>query len=270
MVLNLREGFGDFHNYKLTKFPDNSIKFELKTNAVISKIVVTLRTSDDILALALIKDVLNRHQPYSPELYITYMMYQQDDRLFKDVESFGLKVISGIINNMKWGKISIFHPHSDKVEFIDNVNIISNSTFVRQALESIKVIGEDSNPYWIIPDAGAFKTQFKQISSSNHKNFITCLKSRDHETGEIETIVPITDLKGKPCFIVDDICLGGRTFTAIAEELKKKNAGKLYLVVSHGVFNNGVEHLLKYFDVIYTTNSITTLEENEHVRVFKL
>lgn len=270
MVLDLRQGFGDFHNYKLTKFPDNSIKFELKTNAVITKVVVTLRTNDDILGLALIKDVINRTQPYAPELYITYMMYQQDDRLFKDVESFGLKVISGIINNMKWGRISIFHPHSDKVEFIDNVNIISNSTFVRQALDSIKVRGEDPEPYWIIPDAGAFKTQFKQINGSGHKNFITCLKSRDHSTGEIETIVPVEDLQGKPCFIVDDICLGGRTFTNIANELRKKNAGKLYLVVSHGVFNNGIGHLMQQFETIYTTNSITTLEENEYVRVFKL
>ena len=96
------------------------------------------------------------------------------------------------------------------------------------------------------------------------------MKSRNHNTGGLTTVVNTEDLRGKDCFIVDDICLGGRTFIAIAEELKKKNCGKLYLIVSHGIFNYGVEQLLEHFDVIYTTNSITTIHDNDRVQIHQL
>jgi ribose-phosphate pyrophosphokinase len=54
--------------------------------------------------------------------------------------------------------------------------------------------------------------------------------------------------------IVDDICDGGGTFIGLAAELKNKNAGKLYLAVSHGIFSKGFDSL-KCFDKIFTTNS---------------
>ena len=96
------------------------------------------------------------------------------------------------------------------------------------------------------------------------------MKSRDHLTGELKTIVNCTDLEGSEAVIVDDICLGGRTFINIAEELDKKNCGRKYLIISHGVFNTGIEKLLEYFDIIYTTDSICTLPESDRLRIFKL
>ena len=58
-------------------------------------------------------------------------------------------------------------------------------------------------------------------------------------------------------------------YHAIAiEELKKKNAGKLYLAVSHGIFNKGFE-VLDCFDGIFTTNSFKDIE-NENVEVITL
>ena len=271
MRLDLRTGFGETHQYKLTKFPDNSIKFELKTSGTITKVVTTLRTNDDIVALLLISDVLAR-KGFTPELYITYMMYQQDDRLFDEDESFGLKTISKLINSLCFSKVKIFHPHSDKVEFIDNLEIISNESVIIQVLYNM----HRGRPIdfkgltWIIPDAGAFKTQFKQIEKWDIENFVTCMKSRVHTTGEITTVVNTDDLQGQDCIIIDDICLGGRTFINIAQELKKKNCGKLYLYVSHGIFNKGLDELYKYFDIIYTTDSICTLEETDKLKVFKL
>ena len=34
MIIDLRQGFGDFKDYKLFKFPDGSIKFELKKKMI--------------------------------------------------------------------------------------------------------------------------------------------------------------------------------------------------------------------------------------------
>ena len=276
-VLDLRQGFGEFEQYKLSKFPDNSIKFILKEdieNRFISVPTIIVRTrlisNDDIIALALVKDVIdNKYVNVKTILKIDYMMYQQDDRRFKTEESFGLKVISNFINTMKWDKVEIFHPHSDKVEFIDNCIITSNQSFVEAAILDVRSYTFNRFPYWVIPDSGAFKTQFKQIENIEYPNFITCMKSRNHETGGIETVVNVGDLSGQACFIVDDICLGGRTFIQIAQKLREKNCGELYLIISHGVFNQGIEHLLEYFDYIYTTDSICNIE-HEKLKIYKL
>lgn len=276
-VLDLRQGFGEFEQYKLSKFPDNSIKFILKEDVEnrfpsVPTIVVRIRllSNDDIIALALVKDVIdNKYVNVKTILKIDYMMYQQDDRRFKTEESFGLKVISNFINTMKWDKVEIFHPHSDKVEFIDNCIITSNQSFVEDAILDVRSYTFNRFPYWVIPDSGAFKTQFKQIENIEYPNFITCMKSRNHETGIIETVVNVGDLSGQACFIVDDICLGGRTFIQIAQKLREKNCGELYLIVSHGVFNQGIEHLLEHFDYIYTTDSICNIE-HEKLKIYKL
>ena len=278
-VLDLRQGFGEFKQYKLSKFPDNSVKFILKEdieNRFTSVPTIVVRTrllsNDDIIALALVKDVIdNKYVNVKTILKIDYMMYQQDDRRFKTEESFGLKVISNFINSMKWDKVEIFHPHSDKVEFIDNCIITSNQSFVEDAILDINSYKEyfDLKPYWVIPDSGAFKTQFKQIENIEYPNFITCMKSRNYETCDIETVVNTDNLLGRDCFIVDDICLGGRTFIQIAQKLREKNCGKLYLIVSHGVFNQGIEHLLEHFDYIYTTDSICSIEHRK-LKIYKL
>ena len=276
-VLDLRQGFGEFEQYKLSKFPDNSIKFILKEdieNRFTSVPTIIVRTrlisNDDIIALALVKDVIdNKYVNVKTILKIDYMMYQQDDRRFKTKESFGLKVISNFINTMKWDKVEIFHPHSDKVEFIDNCIITSNQSFVEDAILDVRSYTFNRFPYWVIPDSGAFKTQFKQIENIEYPNFITCMKSRNHETGGIETVVNVGDLSGQVCFIVDDICLGGRTFIQIAQKLREKNCGELYLIISHGIFNQGIEHLLEHFDYIYTTDSICNIE-HEKLKIYKL
>ena len=273
MILDLRKGFGEFLEYKLTKFPDNSIKYkqsELRT--IFTQVKITLRSSDDIISLLMVSDVLKRNQTIKPNLLISYMMYQQDDRLFDTSESFGLKVICNLFNTLYFNKINIFHPHSDKVELIDSCEIISNIGLISDSISKIGVNNDFVIPYnyWVIPDSGAFKTQFKQIETLKYGNFITCMKSRNHITGDIETIVNCEDLQGRDCFIVDDICLGGRTFINIAKKLKEKNCGKLYLIISHGIFNYGIEGLLEYFEHIYTTDSICTIKSNNKLSIYNI
>lgn len=74
-------------------------------------------------------------------------------------------------------------------------------------------------------------------------------------------------------FILDDICDGGRTFIEIAKAIKMKqslssavhpeNHGKIYLVVTHGIFSAGLKPLNEYFDGIYTTNSYVVMDDPE-------
>ena len=75
-------------------------------------------------------------------------------------------------------------------------------------------------------------------------------------------------MDGKDAIIVDDICDGGKTFIELAKVLKQKNVGKIYLVITHGIFSQGFEGLASYVSGIYTTNSVKDIEDGEIVDEF--
>jgi ribose-phosphate pyrophosphokinase len=103
--------------------------------------------------------------------------------------------------------------------------------------------------YLVSPDAGSNKKIFDLAKSIGYDGeIIRCDKLRDISTGKIiETIVYHDDLCGKDAIIVDDILDGGKTFIEIAKVLKQKNVGKIYLIVTHGIFSNGYAELGEYF-----------------------
>ena len=54
--------------------------------------------------------------------------------------------------------------------------------------------------------------------------------------------------------IVDDICDGGRTFTALATELRNITSGPIFLYVTHGIFSHGLDVFKGLIDKIYVAN----------------
>ena len=54
--------------------------------------------------------------------------------------------------------------------------------------------------------------------------------------------------------IVDDTCDGGRTFIELAKVLRARNAGKIELYVTHGIFSKGLKELSEHFDCIHSLN----------------
>jgi len=67
------------------------------------------------------------------------------------------------------------------------------------------------------------------------------------------------DLAGKNAIVVDDMIASGRSLIDVAEELKKRNANKIFFFSTFALFTNGPEifikaHQEKLFDKIYSTN----------------
>ena len=199
------------------------------------------------------------------DLFIPYFPAARQDRVMIKGESLSVKVYADIINTLQLNKVFVFDAHSEVTPaLVNNCEVIPNHTFIQQVLN---VIGE--NVKLISPDGGALKKIYKVSEFLGGVDVVECSKSRDVKTGKLSGFkVYEDDLNGMDCLIVDDICDGGGTFVGLAEELKKKNAGKLYLAVSHGIFNKGFE-VLDCFDAIFTTNSVKDFE-GENVTVIGL
>ena len=228
------------------------------------KVIITnrFRNGDDIMKVLIAKDALQRKGVKYFELVMPYIPYARQDRQCDDGESFTLKVFTDLINSAKFDKVYVVDAHSDVAPaLINNCVNIPNYYYVQEAY----YLQNDGNEVILIsPDSGANKKCNKLFDNVKvFSNFVKCDKKRDVSTGELSGFeVFCDDLKGKTCIIVDDICDGGRTFIGIAKKLKKKNAGDIYLFVTHGIFSYGTDELKMSFKKVFCTNSFRDITDD--------
>lgn len=245
--------FGDGIEIEQFDFPsgcESHIKIKGSVGPVMT-VTCRIRNGNDIIRLLLTADALKRNGANKIELFLPYLPFARQDRVMVSGEPLSIKVFSDLLNSVGFSHVEIFDPHSDvSMALINNSKAIDNHKFVKAAL-----MGHEDF-YIVSPDAGAYKKIFKLCQYLNYKEeIIMCNKLRDVSNGVIRSVtVSHDDLKGKDCFIIDDICDGGGTFLLLAEELRKRNCGNIYLIVSHGIFSKGLKDFTN-INHIYTTDS---------------
>ena len=196
--------------------------------------------------------------------FYPYFPGARQDRVMVQGEALTIKVYADILNSLNLNQITIVDPHSEVTPaLLNNCEVINNHEFIKKVLERIK-----KDVLLISPDGGALKKIYKVSEFLGGIPVVEGSKRRNVKNGKLEGFkVYEEDLLGKDCLVVDDICDGGGTFIGLAKELKKKNAGNLYLAVSHGIFNNGTEELQKYYTKIFATDSFRTIDEIEQIKL---
>lgn len=211
-------------------------------------------------------------------LYVPYFLGARSDRKFEEGGNWYLKqVICPIINSLNFESVTVLDAHSYVLgNLLKNYKAINNEQLFGHSIGSLYGMGSiganlTKNAILISPDAGASHKIEKLANAVGYTgDIITCTKERDTEGRLTKTVVPlkyphIEFYENKDFVIVDDICDGGRTFINIAKEimricdLKQVNMGKIYLIVTHGIFSAGFTELSKYFDGIYCTNSYSDI-----------
>lgn len=300
MKLDLTPGICKTDQYNAWVFPGGEIhiKIDERMIPILSNdhcidIVTRLNTSQDIMFLLLMVDVIKKdYKGFLIRLFLPYMPYQQADRNFGENESFSLKTMTNLINSMGLYEITVFDPHSDVcMGLLNNSVVMDNSKFILEVLfqmrdEYVAVSGfgeadtnilvkegkfvdkrVTDNLIILSPDAGAYKKIFKLCEKIGFKGQIECCsKSRNHNTGELTIIVPKFD-ENKNVLIIDDIALGSNTFFNIRKELKNP---KVFLAVSHGIFNDNVDKLETEFEKVFTTNSRRNESIGKNIKVVKI
>lgn len=269
MILNLDPKFRPFINkseiaFQSFTFSGGEPHIKIQSDFDISqKVTVTHRVNsfNDLGLVCVTIDALKRMGVQTIDLFIPYFPAARQDRVMIPGEPLSVKVYADIINGLGLHKVMVFDAHSEVTPaLLLNSEVIPNYTFIKQVMQAI-----GNEVLLISPDGGALKKIYKVSEFLGGIEVVECSKSRDVKTGKLSGFkVYADDLEGKDCLIVDDICDGGGTFIGLAEELKKKNAGKLYLAVSHGIFNKGLQNLT-VFEKIFTTNSFKDFEKEEIV-----
>ncbi len=252
--------------YKTLIFPDGQphIVLNIDKNAVYTEgvnIIARIANPTDLFTVLMAKDVLDAHGFEHIDLTISYLMAARMDRQMTESEPFSLRIVAALLNQAGFRRISIFDPHSEvSTALILRSKAIGNEVFVKKCLDHFYQNQEQNDYALISPDAGALKKIYKVAQFVDAPSVIECSKMRDVKTGQLSNFhTNITDFHGKTCFIVDDICDGGGTFVGLAALLKSRNAGKIVLIVSHGIFSKGFD--LPNIDAIYTTDSFKDFDD---------
>lgn len=272
MLIHLDSAFRPFPNrpsiqYESFNFAGGEPHIKINTNFDNAKpILIThrIRSFNDLGSLLVCVDALRNIGCKEISLLLPYFPGARQDRIMVEGEPFTANLYANLINRLFFKEVFIFDPHSEVcVTLLNNVKVISNHLFIRKVLEKL-----DSGVNIVSPDAGAEKKMPALMKANNIDEIISCSKIRDPENGRLGGFeVHAQDLKGKTCLIVDDICDGGGTFLGLAEKLKEKNAGPLYLAVSHGIFSKGFEALEKHFEKIYCTNGFSTIKQQLLIQI---
>ena len=224
-------------------------------------IIARIANPTDLFMVLMAKDVLEAHGFERIDLTISYLMAARMDRQMSEGEPFSLRIVAAMLNQAGFRRITIFDPHSDvSTALILRSKAMGNKAFVKRCLAHFYQNQERDDYALISPDAGALKKIYKVAQFVDAPLVIECSKMRDVKTGHLSGFhTNIANFQEKTCFIVDDICDGGGTFVGLAALLKQRNAGKIVLIVSHGIFSKGFD--LAGIDAIYTTDSFKNFED---------
>nr|BFF38608.1 ribose-phosphate diphosphokinase [Tenacibaculum mesophilum] len=272
MILNLDKSFTPYGtennvDYNFFTFsggePHIKIISELEN---VSEVTIThrIQSFNDIGTLLLATNALKNMGITKLNVVLPYFPAARQDRLMVSGEPLSIKVYADIINAQNFKSVTVFDPHSEVTPaLLNNCKVIDNHKFIELVTQQLS---EDLT--LISPDGGALKKIYKVAAYLQNYEVIECSKSRNVKTGQLTGFKVYADnLQGKDCLIVDDICDGGGTFLGLAKELKAKNAGNLYLAVSHGIFSKGFDELEKHFTKIFTTDSFKTIENDNCIQI---
>jgi ribose-phosphate pyrophosphokinase len=191
-------------------------------------------------------------------LKVVYLLGARSDRRFEVGGTNYLQNVIGFV--LRLCDTIVLDLHNPKE--IDCDWYTSRSLLVDAAV----AVGGFEGKMLIYPDKGSVTRIQEQFRENTFAEEVFCLKQRNSEGKLVETIIPKEDFKGSDIVIVDDIGDGFGTFINLAKELQKRNVGKMYLIVTHTIQEQGVKTALQYFDKIFTTNSYKDFNiDNLHV-----
>ena len=177
-------------------------------------------------------------------------------------ESLDCAVALQELTNLGVESVITFDAHDPRVQNAIPIksfeNVQPTYQFIKALLRNVPDIQMDCQHLMLIsPDEGAMSraVYFATVVGTEMGMFY---KRRDYST-IVDGRNPIvaheflgTDVKGKDVIIIDDMISSGESMLDVAKELKKRNAGRIFVCATFGLFTNG----LAAFDKAYADGLI--------------
>ena len=252
---------------KLIKFPAGEVSPDLNstepTGTQNHHIEWRFESTDEVFILCQLVDAIRgKYNTDNIYLFVPYFPFSRQDRRVNIGESNSLKVICDILKSLNLKRIYTYDAHSLLLSAYLG-ELLFNTSQEQIFIHSKLLQNSDKKYVLVSPDQGASKkTQscaklldVNLFGEYKDVQVLQCLKTRDLKNGNVNTLKVFyegQDFSDYHIIVVDDICDGGATFIAIAQELLRLGIkGKfLSLYTTHGIYSKGKTDLSAYYDNI--------------------
>jgi len=215
--------------------------------------------SQHLIELFLTVENIKRREAKKLILVVPYLAHARQDKEFVRGEAISNQVIGKIMKNLGVDYLLTVDVHFNRevgeyiYEGINAYNVTAAGALARYIRDELGII----SPKIIIPDYG-HKPIAEFITPILGDDITFGRKVRKGESKVTIVFPEKEDLKGRTVVIFDDMISTGTTSVATAENLKRSNASKIVLAVTHTLYmNNARDKLLRAgIDKIVATDTI--------------
>ena len=250
-------------NTNIKRFSDGEIYVEINENIRGNSIFVVQSSctpaNDNLMELLICIDALRRSSAKNITAVIPYFGYARQDRKVVPRTAISAKLVSNLITNSGANRKLTLDLHAGQIQGFFDIpvdNLFATPIFARHIKRKIR----GNNLICVSPDVGGVertRALGRRINSG-----IAIIAKRRPAPGKSEVMNIVGSVKGKICFIVDDIIDSGGTIVNAAKVLKEKGAKDVYVYVTHAVLSGDAIEKLKKSSIkkLIITDSI----DNSH------
>jgi len=266
----------ELSNCDVKRFADNEIFVEMKENVRGEDVFVIQSTSypanDNLMELLIIIDTLRRASAKRITAVIPYFGYARQDRKPGPRTPITSKLVANMIDKAGANRVLTMDLHAGQIQgFFD---IPTDNLFAAPVLvEDIKSKLTNNTPIVVSPDVGGVvraRIIAKRIGAD-----LAIVDKRREKAGESEVMNIIGDVKGKECFMIDDIVDSAGTLCNASDALIREGATKVYSYVTHGVLSGkAVERVnkssLTKLLITDTIEELDTVKKSDKIDVISI
>jgi len=213
-------------------------------------------TDENIMEFLLLTDALERLGVRHISLFLPWMGYSLQDKVFREGEPIAAKVVADLISNVYIKRVFLLDLHNTSIPgffSIPTEYLSAMSLFVDYVKTNIDL----SQAVVASPDFGGLK-RARLFAKTLGLDLVNIDKDRNLQTGEVTAFGVHGNVKNKIVLLFDDCILSGGTVVEAAEILKKEGAKQVYFLATHGLFTGEAKEKLQksMVDKVVITNSI--------------
>ena len=228
--------------------------------------------NDALIESLLTLDILKRSNK-KINLFISYLGYSRQNRLLQPNASFGIKVLSRIINPLikeaGVDKIFFLDLHAPSIlEYFPNAYNITLEEFFFQEIKKNKTYTNQQNVIIISPDKGS-EIRAKNLAALLDVPYIVLQKQRKENEIEMQMSSNI-NLSNKKCIIIDDIIDSGKTINKASALLRQFGALEVYAYCTY-CFTSDLKTIQNFnLTKLYITDSIKNPVIDNHTSLHNI
>ena len=254
----------------IRRFPSGEIIVE-PNESVRGKVVYIVQSTcppvnENLMELMIFVDALKRASAKEINVIIPYFGYARQDRKAKPRQPITASLVANLLVTAGVDRVMTVNLHAAQIQGFFSCLVDNLSAIKLLGYYIMKTHKDLSNICVVSPDHGGVERARNLAELFNAP--LAIIDKRRNNNLEPEVMAIIGDVKGKDCFMIDDMIDTAKSAVNGARALKANGAKSVKIAAGHGVFSDPAAELLStgIFDEIIVTDSIPLSDSMKKVK----